>query len=261
MSADNSDFRENSASQVIYNGKYYRESEGTFYLNGVPVVDENLIKELQYNQQIANGELESVETNGVWDSYLLGSKDHPQGIKVNKNTKKVKEMTEQEAADLYEKVEKEKARKEREKAAQEENQRLSSEENENIDFSPDEEEMTFDDETGELITNKEKKQKEEQRKIEESPIEERPAEKDNAHKSEAELETKRAGSTQSFRQLINDVTYMDRIFDIIDSKWPDAPQDNDALEQFLRDKNVEVGSIGTDATSIEAWITTLRDCR
>lgn len=261
MSAEDSSFRESSASQVIYNGKYYRESDGTFYLNGVPVVDDNLIKELQYNQRIANGELESVETKGVWDSYLLGSKEHPQGIKVNKNTKKVKEMTEQEAAALYEKIEKEKARKEREKAAQAEKQRLDANDGTLEGFSPEEAELDFDDETGSLVTVEEKRQKEEQQREEESPAEERPVEKDNTHKSEAELEAKRAGSTQTFSNLVKNKTYRKQIIETIKAKWSNAPSKVTELEKFLKDKNVEVGSIGTDAASIKAWIKTLEECR
>jgi hypothetical protein len=143
--ADNSDFREGGASQIVYNGKYYRETDGTFYLNGIPVTDEKLIKELQYNQRIANGELESVETNGEWDSYLTGTKDNPQGIKVNKNTKKVKEMTAQEALDLIEKIEKEKARKEREQAAKTEKQRFDAQDGEVVGYEPMDGEFDFDD--------------------------------------------------------------------------------------------------------------------
>lgn len=256
-----STFKEDGVSQIVYNGKYYRENYGAYYLNGVPVTDENLIKELQYNQRIANGELEAVETKGVWDSYLLGSKEHPEGIKVNKNTKKVKKMTEQEALDLYEKIEKEKARKEREAAAKSEKQKLDTQDGEIEMYEPEDIDMDFDDNTGDLIVRGEKKQKEAQRKKEESSAEEKPVEKDNAHKSETELENKKTGSTQSFSTLVKDKQYRKQIIGTIKAKWPDAPSKIAELEEFLKRKNVEIAAIGTDEASIKAWIDTVNDCR
>ena len=260
--ADNSDFREGGASQIVYNGKYYRETDGIFYLNGIPVTDENLIKELQYNQRIANGELESVETNGLWDSYLTGTRENPQGIKVNKNTKKVKEMTAQEALDLIEKIEKEKARKEREQAAKTEKQRLDAQDGEVVGYEPVDVEFDFDDETGELVSREEKKAQEEAQKQEEAAEKDsQPTEKDNTHKSVTELESKQSGSTQTFSTLVKNRQYRKQVIETIKAKWPDAPSKIAELEEFLKGKNVEINAIGTDESSIQAWITTLKDCR
>ena len=166
-----------------------------------------------------------------------------------------------DAAALYEKIEKEKARKEREKAAQTEKQRFEAQNGTLEGFSPEEVELDFDDETGSLVTVEEKRQKEEQQREEESPAEERPAEKDNTHKSEAELEAKRAGSTQTFSNLVKNKTYRKQIIETIKAKWSNAPSKVAELEKFLKDKNVEVGSIGTDDASIKAWIRTLKECR
>ena len=260
--ADNSDFREGGASQIVYNGKYYREADGIFYLNGIPVTDENLIKELQYNQRVANGELESVETNGEWDSYLTGTKDNPQGIKVNKNTKKVKEMTAQEALDLIEKIEKEKARKEREQAAKTEKQRFDAQDGEVVGYEPVDGEFDFNDDTGELVSREEKKTQEEAQKQEEiAEKDSQPTEKDNTHKSVTELESKQGGSTQTFGTLVKNKQYRKQVIETIKAKWPDAPGKIADLEEFLKGKNVEIGAIGTDESSIQAWITTLKDCR
>jgi hypothetical protein len=260
--ADNSDFREWGASQIVYNGKYYRETDGIFYLNGIPVTDENLIKELQYNQRIANGELESVETNGLWDSYLTGTRENPQGIKVNKNTKKVKEMTAQEALGLIEKIEKEKARKEREQAAKTEKQRLDAQDGEVVGYEPVDAEFDFDDETGELVSREEKKaQKEAQKQEEAAEKDSQPTEKDNTHKSVTELESKQSGSTQTFSTLVKNKQYRKQVIETIKAKWPDAPSKIAELEEFLKGKNVEINAIGTDESSIQAWITTLKDCR
>ena len=260
--ADNSNFREGGASQIVYNGKYYRETDGTFYINGIPVTDENLIKELQYNQRVANGELESVETNGEWDSYLTGTKENPQGIKVNKNTKKVKEMTAQEALDLIEKIEKEKARKEREQAAKTEKQRFNAQDGEIKGYEPMDGEFDFDDETGELVSREEKKTQNEAQKQEEAAEKDsQPTEKDNTHKSVTELEGKQSGSTQTFGTLVKNKQYRKQVIETIKAKWPDAPSKIADLEEFLKGKNVEINAIGTDESSIQAWITTLKDCR
>lgn len=260
--ADNSDFREGGASQIVYNGKYYRETDGTFYINGIPVTDEKLIKELQYNQRVANGELESVETNGEWDSYLTGTKENPQGIKINKNTKKVKEMTAQEALNLIEKIEKEKARKEREQAAKTEKQRFDAQDGEVVGYEPVDGEFDFDDETGELVSRVEKKaQKEAQKQEEAAEKDSQPTEKDNTHKSVTELESKQGGSTQTFGTLVKNKQYRKQVIETIKAKWPDAPSKIAELEEFLKGKNVEINAIGTDENSIQAWITTLKDCR
>ena len=260
--ADNSDFREGGASQIVYNGKYYRETDGTFYINGIPVTDENLIKELQYNQRVANGELESVETKGEWDSYLTGTKDNPQGIKINKNTKKVQEMTAQEALDLIEKIEKEKARKEREQAAKTEKQRFDAQDGEVVGYEPVDGEFDFDDETGELVSREEKKTQEEAQKQEEiAEKDSQPVNKDNTHKSVTELESKQSDSTQTFGTLVKNKQYRKQVIETIKAKWPDAPSKIAELEEFLKGKNVEINAIGTDESSIQAWITTLKDCR
>ena len=51
------------------------------------------------------------------------------------------------------------------------------------------------------------------------------------------------------------------ILKLIKGKWKEAPSVPAQLEKFLRDKDVEVDSIGTSRDDIDAWMKTIEDCR
>lgn len=51
------------------------------------------------------------------------------------------------------------------------------------------------------------------------------------------------------------------ILKLIKGKWKEAPSVPAQLEKFLRDKDVEVDSIGTLKDDIDAWMKTIEDCR
>lgn len=279
----NSDFRNGDKTQVVFKHKYYSYdvNEGRYYLNGIPISDETTVRALDYNRRIIEAGMSPVETFGVWNTYILGNKDNPEAVKVHRNTKEIKELSDKEALDLIEKVEKEKADKERNDAAK---QQLEATKTEDVNLGEDE--FVVDEETGELITSAEfrKRQIEEykaaglhydpmtgeklpeleekEEKEGEAPIVPPSNQADQLHKSGAELEnTGGQAATQTFSALAKSKEYRKQVRDVLKKKWPDAPTNMAELEKFLRDRNVEVDAIGTSDTAVQAWLKTIEECR
>ena len=254
----NSDFRNGDKTQVPYKHRYYNydTNEGRYYLNGIPVADEATVKALDYNRRIFMNGIEAVKTEGVWDFYILGSKDHPEAIKLHRNTKEVRELSDQEGRDLMEQIAKEKAEAERAEAAK---QALESRNLEEVNLGI-EETFVVDEETGELVSVTPEREKREEE--EETPAVESESQADRLHKSGAELEaTGGQEATQNFSTLAKSKQWRKQIREVLKKKWPDAPSNMTELEQFLRDKNVPVDAIGTSDADVQAWIKTIEECR
>lgn len=258
----NSDFKNENKSQVIYKHQYYtrREDDGMYYLNGEPVTDERMIKQLDYNKMIIDNQLSPIKSEGVWEYFILKEGEHPEAIKVNRNTKVVKEVSEDTIKEIIQKIEEEKAKKQRETEAQKQLKTLSLHDVE-MDLTGDSgtTEFMMDPETGEMVavntvdetpTTKEEKKTEEVKKESEK------------NKEDKRIPiTKDASSTQTFAELYGKKVYRMSILKLIKGKWKEAPSVPAQLEKFLRDKDVEVDSIGTSKDDIDAWMKTIEDCR
>lgn len=262
----NSDFKNENKSQVIYKHQYYihREDDGMYYLNGEPITDEKMIKQLDYNKMIIDNQLSPIKNEGVWEYFILKEGEHPEAIKVNRNTKEVKNVSEEKATEIIKEIKEKEAKKQREAEAQKQLKTLSLYDVE-MDLTGDSEttEFMIDPETGEMVavntidetsTTKEKKKTEE--KTEE-------VKKESEKKNEGKRipVAKSASSTQTFAELYGKKAYRMNILKLIKGKWKDAPSVPAQLEKFLRDKDVEVDSIGTSKDDIEAWMKTIEDCR
>ena len=261
-SDNNSDFKNGDKSQVIFKHQYYREVNGVFSLNGEIVTDEATLKQLKYNKMILDNQLSPSMTQGVWDYFILSEGENPRAIKVNRNTKEVKESSEEQARELIEKINEKEAKKLREQKAQEVIKEVGKAED--VDLGEDT--LTVDQETGELIqanTQSTSPITEESTDEKTSPTKEESSNKDNyTHISSESLNSdEHKAATQKFSDLIKDKKYMLRIMKLVRNKWKDAPKKIVDLEKFLRDKNVEVDVIGTSENDIEAWIRTIEDCR
>lgn len=261
----NSDFKNENKSQVIYKHQYYtyRVDDGMYYLNGEPITDEKMIKQLEYNKMIIDNQLSPIKSEGVWEYFILKEGEHPEAIKVNRNTKEVKEVSEEKTKEIISKIEEEKAKKQREVEAQKQLKTLSLQDvdmNLTDDSKPIE--LMMDPETGEMIV--------------ENTADNTPADKTTTTKEEKKVETKKesegkkdgkriavtdTSSTQTFAELYGRKTYRMNILKLVKGKWKDAPSIPAQLEKFLRDKNVEVDSIGTSKEDIDAWMKTIEDCR
>lgn len=261
-SSNNSDFKNGDKSQVIFKHQYYREVNGVFSLNGEIITDEATLKQLRYNKMILDNQLSPSLTQGVWDYFILSEGENPRAIKVNRNTKEVKESSEEQARELIEKINEKEAKKLREQKAQEVIKEVGKAEE--VDLGEDT--LTVDQETGELIqagTQSTSPITEEFTDEKTSPTKEEPSSKDDyTHISSESLNSdEHKAATEKFSNLIKDKKYMLRVMKLVRNKWKDAPKKIVDLEKFLREKDVEVDAIGTSENDVEAWIRTIEDCR
>ena len=262
-SDNNSDFKNGDKSQVIFKHQYYREVNGVFSLNGELVTDEATLKQLRYNKMIIDNQLSPSMTQGVWDYFILSEGENPRAIKVNRNTKEVKESSEEQARELIEKINEKEAKKLREQKAQEVIKEVGKAED--VDLGEDI--LTVDQETGELIQESTQsasptaEESTDEKQV--SPTTEKTSNKDDyTHTSSESLNSdEHKAATQKFSDLIKNKKYMLRVMKLVRNKWKDAPKKIADLEKFLREKNVEVDAIGTTENDIEAWIRTIEDCR
>ena len=262
----NSDFKNENKSQVIYKHQYYihREDDGMYYLNGEPITDEKMIKQLDYNKMIIDNQLSPIKNEGVWEYFILKEGEHPEALKVNRNTKEVKNVSEEKATEIIKEIKEKEAKKQREAEAQKQLKTLSLYDVE-MDLTGDSEttEFMIDPETGEMVavnTADETSTTKEEKKTEEKTEE---VKKESEKKKEDKRIpiTKDASSTQTFAELYGKKIYRMNILKLVKGKWKDAPSVPAQLEKFLRDKDVEVDSIGTSKDDIEAWMKTIEDCR
>lgn len=259
----NSDFKNENKSQVIYKHQYYtyKVDDGMYYLNGEPITDEKMIKQLEYNKMIIDNQLSPIKSEGVWEYFILKEGEHPEAIKVNRNTKEVKEVSEEKAKEIISKIEEEKAKKQREAEAQKQLKIINSEDVDIIGNS-DNTNLVMDPNTGEMVVDN---------TVDETPV---PKEENkNENKEEVKKESKseknnkktessdNATSTQTFVELIGNKKHRISIIKLVKGKWKDAPVAPAQLEKFLKDRNVEVDSIGTSEKDIDAWMKTIEDCR
>ena len=262
-SDNNSDFKNGDKSQVIFKHQYYREVNGVFSLNGEIVTDEATLKQLRYNKMILDNQLSPSMTKGVWDYFILSEGENPRAIKVNRNTKEVKESSEEQARELIEKINEEESKKLREQKAQEVIKEVGKAEE--VDLGEDT--LSVDPNTGELVQTDNQssptitEESTDEKKV--SPTIEKTSNKDDyTHTSSESLNSdEHKAATQKFSNLIKDKKYMLRVMKLVRNKWKDAPKKIADLEKFLRDKNIEVDAIGTSENDLEAWIRTIEDCR
>lgn len=262
-SDNNSDFKNGDKSQVIFKHQYYREVNGVFSLNGEIVTDETTLKQLRYNKMILDNQLSPSMTKGVWDYFILSEGENPRAIKVNRNTKEVKESSEEQARELIEKINEEESKKLREQKAQEVIKEVGKAEE--VDLGEDT--LSVDPNTGELVQTDNQssptitEESTDEKKV--SPTIEKTSNKDDyTHTSSESLNSdEHKAATQKFSNLIKDKKYMLRVMKLVRNKWKDAPKKIADLEKFLRDKNIEVDAIGTSENDLEAWIRTIEDCR
>lgn len=262
-SDNNSDFKNGDKSQVIFKHQYYREVNGVFSLNGEIITDEATLKQLKYNKMILDNQLSPSMTQGVWDYFILSEGENPRAIKVNRNTKEVKESSEEQARELIEKINEKEAKKLREQKAQE----IIKEVGKAKEVDLGEDTFSVDPNTGELVqadsqsTSPITEESTDEKKT--SSTTEKAGNKDDYTHTSSELlnSDEHKVATQKFSDLIKNKKYMLRIMKLVRNKWKDAPKKIADLEKFLRDKIVEVDAIGTSENDVEAWIRTIEDCR
>lgn len=267
----NSDFRKDNRRQVIFKHQYYREAEGVYYLNGKAITDEKVIKQLDYNKRILDEELTPVDTDGVWGYYILNEGEHPEVIKLNRNTQEVREVFEEQAKKIVEDYNKKQAEEAKERSAEQALREIEAkgELNNEQDVDLGTGDLIVDPVTGEMV------QEGKASNTQETSTEEESMEETGSPKEEAAVNTEQKKkdvrhinfdaeehrSSQRFSDLIKNTKYTFRILGLAKKKWADAPKSPSQLEAFLKGKNIEVDDIGTSEKDIETWINTLENCR
>ena len=263
-----SDFK-NDKRQVLYNHQYYVEDNGVYSLDGETITDEKLIKQLDYNAMIRDGKLVPAISKRIYDTYILNGGENPQVIRVNRNTKEVKELSKKQSKEIVDEVNEQKAKEQREKDAQksitsEDKAKLNEEKVESVDLGVGDFEV--DPETGEIFqasdNTEDTKDTKEESSEDTSLTEEKTSPRDihNETLESPNIEEHKM-PTQKFTDLIKNKDYKIRIRKLLVSKWKDIPKNVSGMEKFLRDKNIEIDAIGTTKEDIEAWIRTIEDCR
>lgn len=257
----NSDFKNENKSQVIYKHQYYthREDDGMYYLNGKPITDEKLTRQLDYNKMIIDNQLSPIKNDGVWEYFILKEGEHPEAIKVNRNTKEVKNVSEEKATEMIKEIKEKEAKKQREAEAQKQLKTLSLQDVDmNFTDNSKSMELVMNPETGEMVA---------ENTVNETSAGKEEKKEGKTEEVKKESEEKRiplgenSPSTQTFAELFGKKVYRMNILKLIKGKWKDAPSVPAQLEKFLRDKDVEVDSIGTSKEDIDAWMKTIEDCR
>lgn len=271
-----SDFK-SSETQVIYNKEFYTEREGKFYLRGEEITDEKTLKQLQYNKEVMDRELSPIRSNGSLEYYTIKSGDAPLLITIDKNTKEVKELSQEKSAEIIKEEEERKLKEAKEKAIEENLEKVKTQEPTNVEDVDlglgTDDNIQIDPETGEIISETPQAEKDTL-----TPEEEIQKEGDNTSIPQGEDggETKESTpnntleaptlnpaehpTTQTFQQLIKNRKFMGKIFKTLKAKWPTASMKPKDLEKLLRDNDIDVDTIGTSDKDIEAWIHTI-ECR
>ena len=248
-------YADSKYTQVPYlgvNTYMYNRKTGEYTVKGDDkvITDERLIKQLDYNRRINDAKLQPVETtrNG-WQYYIVGTADNPEVVKREYSTNKITFLSKEDSAEYIRRQEEKRNADERDAAAKEVIKTLDvkdvalEEDNTNVELNP---------ETGQFV--KVDKQKEAADEVKQEH-------KQNIAAPATDAAPVVQGQTQTFEQLINRKEQQDRVYDVIFTKWEDAPMEDTELKQFLKQKNIDVDTIGTTQADIDAWIKTIEDCR
>jgi len=256
----NSDLRNTKRLQIVYNGRYYREANGTFYLNGKPVKDEDVRKQLEYNKRIIEGELVPFASKGIEDYYIVSTTDdNPVIIKVNRNTKEVEELSKEESIKY---IQKEEERKEQKRRREEAEKALEAQDPKKATMAKAEDvALGFDFEESLGISQEEETLETEPFS---TPIEtiDKSIDTSTEEKDTKIIKKEKQGETTvDFNTLMQNIKWLIPILHVVQKKWVDAPKNRDKLMEFLRNKDVEVDNILNTEEGIKAWLQTLEECR
>ena len=270
-----SEFRRPGMNEIPFRGHNYKELDGNYYLGTEKVEDPKIKKQLEYNLKIKQLGLEPAHSTNLYDYYIIGLGENPEVIKVKHKSYDVVVLSEAQAEKFIKERGDKIAQEQREKAAKEEMKRKKEEEEKKKkaeekraeDIIPDElapnMEIMVNPDTGELMvvdmTTGEVKIVESKNPTRENK-EDKKEEKQVEKKTVVPAPGKKTTGTQSFQDLITNFDYTMEILELVQSKWPEAPEDFAELEEFLIKKGVKMDAIGTTDTAIKAWLKDLKEC-
>lgn len=271
------DFK-NKRTQIIFNHEYYTVEDNKFFLNGTEVTDSKTIKQLSVLNTILDKDLNAAKTEGTWNYFIMETGESPKVVKVEKNSKEVRELSTEESKKIVEEIvkkkEEERKEKESQKALEEAKKIGTPDKVEDVDLGIEEDSVTIDPETGEVISETPVQPQEtlqETSQLEgnqEVSKEESTKEVTNEEPLTPQVDGNTGPSTQTqkpltqnFITLVKDKEYRNRILALVKKKWPTAGSKLSDIEKALEGHGIEITTIGTSKDAIEAWIKTIEDCR
>ena len=229
-------------------GTYYQYNidSGTYTLNGVEVTDKGTIKGLDYARRIIG--LVPIKTERVWDYYILNEGEHTEVIRQSNKTKKIEEVTDDDAQKIVETIKEQQEAAVRKAAIEKVLNGQDSTERETINtldtFDQSMEDSAINMKTGDLTIFGTPHVSEDS--------ESKPSIMQGTKSASVQSDIKT--TTKSFMQTIRGEN-RNIIIDAIKQKWSEAPLNSlRQLEHFLKEKGLQLDAIPTEKSALKAWI-------
>lgn len=246
----------------------YNTDTGKYSLNGELLNEENdseLIKQLEYNRKKLNGAIKFMVREHS-NEYYIADRNTPLIVRINENTHHVDELSVNESKTMLDKYDKDNAEKEREEEA---NDILESLNKEDSPIMPEGAEEEFLEDYNKELT----------RETVESFFPDIDTERGNNAKdgnssAEEELLTSEqyalrksrllgeGASSISFKDLYKtNKTFANELYSICNEKWPGFPKKTSKIEQYLKNKNIDIDNIPNTNEGIQALLSMIKNCR
>ena len=262
IAEDNSAYVRKKEHSVLYKSKVYREINGTYYQDGLPVVDEQLLEQLKLNQVIESQELSPTEVKGEYEYYIISNdSENPVVYKRNSMTHEVKKFTTKGSKDYINKKRKEEENKKKIDNAKNalDGSKYSITELEDVDLG---EELNDLAESFSKPTNnvpQDKILEGRQPAIDQlSPVEE-----DNLKGGGTSIgELLEESDTTTLEGILASDAYSDDIMSIIEDKvnsgeWDNFPDDVNKITEYFKSKGI--ATIGI--TNVMEWLNMIKECK
>lgn len=262
ITEDNSAYVRKKEHSVLYKSKVYREINGIYYQDGLPVVDEQLLEQLKLNQVIESQELSPTEIKGEYEYYIISNDpENPVVYKRNIRTHEVKKFTTKGSKDYINKK-----RKEEENKKKIDNAKIALDEGksnitelEDVDLGEELNDLaeSFDKPINDMPQNE--TLEEQQPAVDQLS----PVEGDNLKGGGTSIgELLEESDTTTLEGILASDTYSDDIMSIIEDKvdsgeWENFPDDINKITEYFKSKGIAT----TGITNVREWLNMIKECK
>lgn len=256
----------------------YNMDTGKYTLNGEPLNEEKqaaLIKELDYNRRKIDGDMPFMFRMHS-DSYYVADSTAPLVVRIDDNTHHAEELSEQDSQTLYDKYVKAKEDRERKEAAEALLEKVNPELlEEGAILTEDDMEKVFEESFVDYYAI------DDDRNIydalmaifSDGPTTNNTQDKDHTEVKREQLTPEQyairkarlfdeGASSISFKELfVSNKTFKKNLISICKEKWEDFPRKPTKIEQYLRDKKIDIDNIPNSKEGIQALLDTIANCR
>lgn len=251
----------------------YNQNTGKYTLNGEPLNEEKdakLIKELNYNRKKIEGTMPFI-CRMHSDEYYIADANTPIVVRIDENTHHVEELSEEDSQNILNKFKKNKKDKSRKKAADVILEKLDTETFDGeTPFTQEEMDKAFEETLLELYITEEEDRlalmrgfgpKEYTTQGDNSTEEKDPPMTLERYAIRKSMLLDEGASSISFKELFKQQRFRDALINICKTKWENFPNKSSKIEQYLRDKNIDVDNIPNSDEGIQALLDTIKNCR